>query len=105
VDCRDGRHDGEAKSEALVRGAGVEQLEGLEDPLGVRRADDGACVRHGQLTASGDGAGSDPNLTGGGVVAGGVVDQVRDQSFGQHRIADMWSFYAMYAAFGVPLSG
>ena len=46
-----------------------------------------AGVRHGQVTAARDGAGADPDVAGGGVVADGVVDEVRDEAFDQHRVA------------------
>ena len=51
------------------------------------RADEGAGVGHGQVTAARHGASADPDVTAGDVVADGVVDQVRDEAFDQHRVA------------------
>src|SRR6266496_3696938 len=87
VDRGDGGDDGQAESGALMGGAVVEPLERLEDAVGIRRADDRAGIGHGQLAPARRGAGADPDVTGGGVVAGRVVDQVRDEAFGQHRVA------------------
>src|SRR5207253_677526 len=74
VDCGDGRDDGQTETEALVGGALVEPLERLEYAVGLRRADERAGVRDAQLTASCDGAGADPDVTRGSVVADCVVD-------------------------------
>ena len=87
VDCGDGRDDGEAEAEAVVGGALVEPLERLKDPIGVSRADEWAGIGDGQLAAPRLGAGADPDLAAGGVVAGCVVDEVRDQTLGQYRVA------------------
>src|SRR6266705_2524387 len=58
-----------------------------EDAADVGRADERASVGHGQLAAARDGAGADPDVAGGVVVPDRVFDQVRDEAFGQHRIA------------------
>ena len=68
-------------------GAVVEPLKGLEEAVDVRRTDARAGVRHDQLTVPGDGARADPDVARAGVVAVGVVDQVRDEAFDQHRVA------------------
>jgi hypothetical protein len=89
VDCSDGRDDGEAESEAVVRGAVAEPLEWLEDAVGFRWADERAGIDHGEVAASRDGAGAgaDPDVAAGGVVADRIVDQVRDQVLRQHQVA------------------
>jgi len=65
----------------------AEPLERLEDEVGVRRADDGAGIGYGELAAPRRGPGADPDVTGSGVVPDRVVDKVRNEAFGQHRIA------------------
>src|ERR1700685_1299803 len=83
----DGRDDGQAEPETVMGGAIAEPLERLEDAVGIHRADDRPGIGHGQLDAARGGAGADPDVTGCGVVPDRVVDQVRDEAFGQHGIA------------------
>ena len=80
VDSGDGRDDGETESEALMGSPVVEPLERLKDALRVLRADECACALHGQATVGRDRGGADPDIPAGGVVAGGVVNEVRDQA-------------------------
>ena len=87
VDCGDGRDDGEPEAEALVRRALIEPLKGLKDPLSVDGTDWQPGVGDGQLAAARLGAGADPDLAAGGVVAGCVVEEVRDQTLGQRGVA------------------
>jgi hypothetical protein len=47
MDRDDGRDDGQAESEAVMRRAVVESLERLEDTVGVRRAYDRAGIGYG----------------------------------------------------------
>jgi hypothetical protein len=86
VDRGDGRDDGEAEAEAVVRRAVAEPLERLEDAVGIGSADDRPGIGYGQLAAVGRAAGADPDVAAGNVVPGRVVDQVRDEAHRQHRV-------------------
>ena len=87
VDRGDGRDDGQAEPEAVMGCAVAEPLERLEDAAGLHGADDRPGIGHGQLAADRHGAGADPDVAGRDVVPDRVVDQVRDEVLGQHRIA------------------
>jgi hypothetical protein len=87
VDRGDGGDDGQAEPEPVVRRAAVEPLERLEDAAGVGRRDDRAGIGDGELAASRDRAGADPDVAAWMVVPDRVVDQVRDEVLGEHRIA------------------
>ena len=72
----------------LVVGApGIETLEGLEEPVDFVRWDDRAGVGDREHRCAVGGVGGDVNVPAGDVVADGVVDEVRDETFEESGVA------------------
>ncbi len=92
MDRGDGCDDGQPEPETAMGRPVTQPLERLEDASDVGRVDDRPGISHGQLAAAAHGAGANPDLAARQVVPDGVVDQVRDEPFGQHRITrdDSW---------------
>ncbi|HEX6450049.1 MAG TPA: hypothetical protein VF060_11365 [Trebonia sp.] len=84
----DSADDGQAEAVAPVAAgrARTESLEGLEEAVDFGRRDDRPRVGYRQDGLTIPGAGGDLDITAGGIMPGGVVDQVGDKLLKQERV-------------------